>query len=1241
VKNSDGETEVLKGTVISYNKTTQLLTWQASGSDAVYNMRVDSKSGFIAFASEMKDSALGQNPYILSRNGDTVTTDIHNFGFYNGSSSYNHTCIVSYQTEGGATKTLLVYTDTIYADVTVSDYKGTALAVNEVSNSKTLVVKQNGTVVLALGSTGVKISGSGNDELGVSAKLQLLDAYYGVYTVNGKDYKLNGLGQIEWEGKKGTASAGYTFVKEEGGFRIFDVFEREVVTETVQEPNPDYPDPEDWSIPEFIEKEVTSYKPVGYYQLKLAQTGSTFEKIMVTVTVKNATGTGTADGTAQVNAKVAILPEAPVDPTGASVFVGWYKNPELTEEFTATAFEVGDTPTLYAKWDTRRTVTAHFNYEGAPENAVYEFAHGASTEIPTPEREGYYLVGWFTDAACSEGSEWTDGQAITANVEIYAKWALAAQIAGTYKGFEKWVNTQGKDEAISGMSTLFTCQLDGSYTATRAGSGTISETHKPVVDGEISLGRYAYFNKTAGVMWYAFGTSTTSVGTDAYFCFDTSRIASVSYSINKDIKVNNTAKLTAWLTLNYVDGSTMNVLCYNEKIYDNVTWTAGVSVNGVNNANEIQVWDKEGVEILLKVKSGSTFVDPKAERGTYTNAQSETLFLNGGNAITYGDKKGTYSAVSGKDYNFNVDFGSERWWLTIDQEAETFSIKKPMATVTFDMNGKGESVTAEQNVSKSLSFSTVIASDPVADGFIFRGWYENAECTGSAKTSYTPSDETPKTFYAKWDKAITVTLDYGGKLDNVTVEGKYVGDTYTLTLPAELVDGQGAEGWYTDPEFTDKVTGSYTFTDDTVFYCKWVDAHPLTGTYKGVEFDSTALRGSSAKTLVVGVTGTLSNAKTGTLLAGEGENVYTYDNGKYLYYDPVSKTIVVNYNAGTTLGTDLFVLTYVEDPNTTISGSYKNNNTDAYLVWNSNYTKLGKFGVNGVEKFFFVHDGKVYGNVTVEVNGVSISDLTKIKESIGNELVIKDMNGGVVLSVGWNGSDFVNKDGTQGTYTGTIGGTEYAIEANGYGGFSIGGEILTAVLDGTKLAFTLNNSMKVVTLDTENKTYSQVQDGYAGTYTLPDGTSTIVVVDGATVTVYESDGSKTAYGIDVANKTLAGKSKFAGYTFTGSCFKQAQGSWDDDETLDIKVIFDDSTAISGVIYSGYGTSYYFNFTAEFDTATNTLTFTFTKAIDSGAVGKTLIATVEGNKLTFAKGTYSSNTYPFHSQGSATCEGFSL
>lgn len=1237
----------IKGTVIGYNEATQLLTWKDNAAEKTYYMWLDKTSGILAFTDDIDNDEIESGSYILSRNGDTITNNVYCFGDY----AIGHTNLVTYSTKGGETKTLLIFKKTIYADVTVSDYKGTALAVNEVENSKTLVVKQNGTAMLALGSTGVKIGGSGNDELGKSATLQLLDAYYGTYTVNGKDYFLNGLGQIEWEGKKGAASAGYTFVKEEGGFRIFDVFEREVVTETVQVKNPMW-DEEDPESSEYIDETRSTYKPVGYYQLKLAQTGSTFEKIMVTVTVKNATGPSTADGTAQVNAKVVTLPEAPVDPTGASIFVGWYQNEALTEAYEAVAFEVGGTYTLYAKWDTRVTVTVHFNYEDKTE--VYEFAQGATADIPELTRDGYYLVGLYTDAALTE--EWTgNGEAINENAVVYAKWELAAQMAGTFKG----TSASSKTQATSmSMSSGFTCGIDGGYTY-KSGTygtekkGTLNADQKVITDGSLVLGagdsydRYAYFNKAAGmVVW---GTSgKASLGTSAWFAFDESRVKSVEYSVHTSIKVNGTAKITAWFTVTYKNDTTMNVLVYNDKIYDNVTWTAGVAASKMNDSKEIQVWDKNGTEILLQVYYNYSYIDPKAERGTYKNTEDETLFLNGGDQITYGDKKGTYSAVSGKEYNFNVDFGSERWWLTVDQEAHTFSIEKPMATVTFDMNGKGEAVTAEQNVSKRLYFSSVITSDPVADGFIFRGWYDNAGCTGSAQTSYMPSDKTPKTFYAKWDKAITVTLDYRGKKPNESVEGKYVGDTYTPVLPTEVVGGQGAEGWYTDAEFTNKVTGSYTFTDDTVFYCKWVNPHALMGTYKGYEFYNEGVL-TSVYTVTIDLLGKIGKD---TLVAGEKAGEYTYG-GKYLYYDAGSKTIIVNYGGtpATWKNSDFYVVTLVESTDTlSASSSVKAENC---LMWNNKNNWLGRFKINDINKYFYIEGGKVYGNVSVEVNGTVVTDLSVVKSAVGNELVIKDATGKSIFAKGWNGTDFVEKDTTAGTYVGTLNGTAVSIVSNGYGGFSIDGEVLSVVRDKdntNKLTFTLNNSMKVITIDTANKTYAQVQDGYAGTYTLPDDAGTIVfdglggagdgktyVVDGATVTVYESDGSKTAYGIDVENKTLAGKSKFAGYTFTGKYTDRTSPPSDNT----IKVTFDDSPSISGVIIVNNNSLFYFNFTAEFDTATNTITFTITKSVDSGAVNKKIKATLSGSTMTFTECGISNNAYTFNNNGSATCEGFSL
>lgn len=109
---------------------------------------------------------------------------------------------------------------------------------------------------------------------------------------------------------------------------------------------------------------------------------------------------------------------------------------------------------------------------------------------------------------------------------------------------------------------------------------------------------------------------------------------------------------------------------------------------------------------------------------------------------------------------------------------------------------------------------------------------------------------------------------------------------------------------------------------------------------------------------------------------------------------------------------------------------------------------------------------------------------------------------------------------------------------------------------------------------------------------------------------------------------------FAGKTFTGTYYSD----WDNVNTA-LKIVFDDSAVISGVMYS-INESYYFYFTATLEG--DTITFTFTKAIDSSAVGKTLKATISGDTITIVTGgTYSSNVYTFTNNGSAKCDGFSL
>ena len=103
-------------------------------------------------------------------------------------------------------------------------------------------------------------------------------------------------------------------------------------------------------------------------------------------------------------------------------------------------------------------------------------------------------------------------------------------------------------------------------------------------------------------------------------------------------------------------------------------------------------------------------------------------------------------------------------------------------------------------------------------------------------------------------------------------------------------------------------------------------------------------------------------------------------------------------------------------------------------------------------------------------------------------------------------------------------------------------------------------------------------------------------------------------------------------TFTGTYYSE----WDEYDTT-LTVVFDDSSEISGVIYSGNGTTYYFNFTGVMEG--DTLTLTITSAIDNSQVGKTITFTVSNQTLTVASTTMTSNVYTFDNDGSATCESF--
>lgn len=120
---------------------------------------------------------------------------------------------------------------------------------------------------------------------------------------------------------------------------------------------------------------------------------------------------------------------------------------------------------------------------------------------------------------------------------------------------------------------------------------------------------------------------------------------------------------------------------------------------------------------------------------------------------------------------------------------------------------------------------------PYKPFYVFEGWYDNAECTGSPVTVPTSNCE----LYAKWRKD-TVKLTYVLNNDNASLEQTVVdvhaSDSFNLVDPTYNTEFYKFNGWYLEPECVTVVRDvkEYTNTPITV-YASWTELDGYTINY--------------------------------------------------------------------------------------------------------------------------------------------------------------------------------------------------------------------------------------------------------------------------------------------------------------------------------------------------------------------------------------------------------------------------
>ncbi len=234
------------------------------------------------------------------------------------------------------------------------------------------------------------------------------------------------------------------------------------------------------------------------------------------------------------------------------------------------------------------------------------------------------------------------------------------------------------------------------------------------------------------------------------------------------------------------------------------------------------------------------------------------MFPDGSNEKTIQVEDGSAISVSYfRDYvNFPIDKGEQfpfLYWMKYDLISKKGSVWYPDEPVTEDMvlfaffgNNRSELLVTfmypyEKNADTVISADYVDArggtvahpADPQRNGYDFKGWYKDRECTQEFDFSTVIRDDTK--IYAKLvAKQYTVTFNANGGSGDTTQQVDY---RKTATSPEGVArTGYTLAGWYTDAACSDgnEYNLDKPITGDLTLYAKWtVNAYTVAFDTKG------------------------------------------------------------------------------------------------------------------------------------------------------------------------------------------------------------------------------------------------------------------------------------------------------------------------------------------------------------------------------------------------------------------------
>lgn len=114
--------------------------------------------------------------------------------------------------------------------------------------------------------------------------------------------------------------------------------------------------------------------------------------------------------------KTGVIEQSPETSRTNFIFAGWYTTSDFSGNAVSFPYTVTKPTTLYAKW--LPTYTASFVSNGGSD--VSSFRTAIISQKPESKREGFSLVGWYTDSSLTKAVEFPF--TLKADTTFYAKW---------------------------------------------------------------------------------------------------------------------------------------------------------------------------------------------------------------------------------------------------------------------------------------------------------------------------------------------------------------------------------------------------------------------------------------------------------------------------------------------------------------------------------------------------------------------------------------------------------------------------------------------------------------------------------------------------------------------------------------------------------------------------------------------------------------------------------------------------